>query len=48
MCFSFLGHYVSYRGFVRIKLFLFFCIAGIIAQKSMSASVVFNKKDVME
>jgi hypothetical protein len=27
---------------------MFFCIAGIIAQKSMRASLVFNKKDVME
>jgi hypothetical protein len=48
MCYSFLDPYVSYHGFVRSKLFLFFYIAGIIAQKSMSASLVSNKKDVME
>jgi hypothetical protein len=27
---------------------MFFCIAGIIAKKSMRASLVFNKKAVME
>jgi hypothetical protein len=48
MCISFLGCYISYHGFVRRKLFLFFCIVGIIAHKSMSASLVFNNRAVME
>jgi hypothetical protein len=44
----FFGHYASNHGFVRRKLFLFFCIAGIIAHKYMCASLVFNKKAVMD